>query len=48
MWDKAIRDHRQFFVDNFNNISLEYLRPLEVPDGDAFGVQGTFKNLTID
>ncbi|KAJ3629986.1 hypothetical protein MTP99_014345 [Tenebrio molitor] len=48
MWDKAIRDHRQFFVDNFNNISLEHLRPLEVPDSGAYGVHGTFKNLTLD
>ncbi|KAJ3646638.1 hypothetical protein Zmor_024216 [Zophobas morio] len=47
-WDQAIEDHHDFFVENYNNVSMEHLRPLESKPNECFGVDGTFKNLAID
>jgi hypothetical protein len=47
-WDKAIEDHHDFFVENFENVSVEHLRPLESKADEAFGMDGTFKKLAID
>jgi hypothetical protein len=47
-WDKAIEDHHDFFVENFENVSVEHLRPLESKADEPFGMDGTFKKLAID
>ncbi|XP_063904775.1 uncharacterized protein LOC135123829 [Zophobas morio] len=47
-WDEAFKNHKSFFIENYNNVALEHLRPEDMKTSDAFGPDGTFKKLTVD
>ncbi|XP_063903674.1 clavesin-1-like isoform X2 [Zophobas morio] len=47
-WDEAFKNHKKFFIENYNNIALEHLRPEDMKTNDEFGPDGTFKKLTVD
>ncbi|KAJ3643782.1 hypothetical protein Zmor_026470 [Zophobas morio] len=47
-WDEVFQNHRNFFVENYKNVSMEHLRTADLDKSDSFGPDGTFKRLTID
>ncbi|KAJ3643781.1 hypothetical protein Zmor_026469 [Zophobas morio] len=47
-WDEVFQNHRNFFVENYKNVSMEHLRIADLNGSDSFGPDGTFKRLTLD
>ncbi|RZC38351.1 alpha-tocopherol transfer protein-like [Asbolus verrucosus] len=47
-WDEAVVSHYDFFLENYKNVSQEHLRIGKTIANEAFGADGTFKQLEID
>ncbi|RZC37481.1 CRAL TRIO domain containing protein [Asbolus verrucosus] len=47
-WDEVAANHHDFFLQNYENVSQESLRIGKTEENEAFGVDGTFKQLAID
>ncbi|KAJ3643791.1 hypothetical protein Zmor_026479 [Zophobas morio] len=47
-WDEVFKNHKSFFIQNYNNVALEHLRLEDVKTTEEFGPDGTFKKLTVD